>query len=107
MNSEIFTRILFSRNFADAEFHENKTLTKWQNHSVIQYSYRIIKQSREMLLLTWADPKGEGVPYLPGKSQVAIGFLRNYAMDHPRARGSLGFILLLKGGLYNRLLKTG
>ena len=26
---EIFATIIFSRNFADAEFHKNKTLAKW------------------------------------------------------------------------------
>ena len=35
VNSEIFARTLFSRNFAYAKFRENKTLTKWQNHSVV------------------------------------------------------------------------
>ena len=35
VNSENFVRVLFSRNFADAEFRENKTLAKWRNHSVI------------------------------------------------------------------------
>ena len=34
VNSEIFARTLFSRNFAYAKFRENKTLAKWQNHSV-------------------------------------------------------------------------
>ena len=29
VNSEIFARTLFSRNFAYAKFRENKTLTKW------------------------------------------------------------------------------
>ena len=33
VNSEIFARDLFSRNFA--KFRENKTLAKWQNHSVV------------------------------------------------------------------------
>ena len=28
VNSEIFARVLFSRNFANAKFHENKILTK-------------------------------------------------------------------------------
>ena len=32
VNSEIFARILFSRNFAYAKFRENKTLVKWRNH---------------------------------------------------------------------------
>ena len=41
MNSEIFTRVLFSRNFAYAKFRENKILMKWRNHSVV-YLYRYI-----------------------------------------------------------------
>ena len=32
---EIFARTLFLRNFAYAKFLENKTLLKWQNHSVV------------------------------------------------------------------------
>ena len=50
VNLEIFARVLFSRNYAYAKFHENKTLTyakflenktlaKWQNQSVV-YWYR-------------------------------------------------------------------
>ena len=36
VNSEIFARTLFSRNFAyAAKFRENKTLAKWQNYSVV------------------------------------------------------------------------
>ena len=35
VNSEIFARILFSRNFAYVKFRENKTLVKWRNHSVV------------------------------------------------------------------------
>ena len=35
VNSEIFVRVLFSRNFVSAKFRENKTLTKWWNHSVV------------------------------------------------------------------------
>ena len=38
-------------------------------------------------VIPWADPEwGQGVqtPPPPGKLQVAIGFLRNYCMDHPR-----------------------
>ena len=35
VNSEIFARTLFSRNFAYAKFRENKTLAKWRNHSVV------------------------------------------------------------------------
>ena len=35
VNSEIFARVLFSRNFTDAEFHENKSLRKWRNLSVM------------------------------------------------------------------------
>ena len=34
VNSEIFARTLFSRNFA-AKFRENKTFAKWQNHSAV------------------------------------------------------------------------
>ena len=35
VNSEIFARTLFSRNFAYAKFRENKTLAECQNHSFI------------------------------------------------------------------------
>ena len=35
VNSEIFARTLFSRNFAYAKFRENITLAKWRNHSVV------------------------------------------------------------------------
>ena len=35
VNSEIFARVLFSRNFAYAKFRENKILAKWWNQSVI------------------------------------------------------------------------
>ena len=35
VNLEIFARTLFSRNFAYAKFRENKTIAKWQNHSVV------------------------------------------------------------------------
>ena len=34
-NSEIFVRILFSRNFADGKFFGNNTLAKCRNHSVV------------------------------------------------------------------------
>ena len=34
VNSEIFARVLFSRNFAYAKFRENKILMKWRYHSV-------------------------------------------------------------------------
>ena len=34
VNSEIFARVLFTRNFAYAKFRENKILAKWRNHSV-------------------------------------------------------------------------
>ena len=34
VNSEIFARVSFSRNFANAKFRENKILAKWRNHSV-------------------------------------------------------------------------
>ena len=35
INSEIFARVLFLRNFAYAKFLEKKILAKWQNHSVV------------------------------------------------------------------------
>ena len=35
VNSEIFARVLFLRNFTYAKFRENKTLVKWLNHSVV------------------------------------------------------------------------
>ena len=35
VNLEIFARVLFSRNFADAAFRENKTLAKWRKLCVI------------------------------------------------------------------------
>ena len=35
VNSEIFVRVLFSRNFAYAKFRGNKILLKWQDHSVV------------------------------------------------------------------------
>ena len=35
VDSKIFARVLFSGNFAYAKFRENKTLGKWQNHSVV------------------------------------------------------------------------
>ena len=35
VNSEIFARVLFSRNFAYAKFGENKNLAKCRNQSVI------------------------------------------------------------------------
>ena len=35
VDSEIFARVLFSRNFAYAKFRENKILAKPRNHSVI------------------------------------------------------------------------
>ena len=34
VNSNIFVRVLFLRNFAYAKFRENKDLPKWRNHSV-------------------------------------------------------------------------
>ena len=34
VNSKIFARVLFSRNFAYAKFCENKILAKWRNHSL-------------------------------------------------------------------------
>ena len=39
VNSEIFARFLFSRNFANAKLRESKILAKWQNRSVV-YWYR-------------------------------------------------------------------
>ena len=35
VNSEIFARVLFSRNFAYAKFRENENLTKCRNQSVV------------------------------------------------------------------------
>ena len=35
--SEVFARILFSRNFAYAKFRENKILAKWRNYTVIYW----------------------------------------------------------------------
>ena len=35
VNLEIFATVLFSRNFADAEFRENKTLAKWRKLFVL------------------------------------------------------------------------
>ena len=35
VDSDIFARVLFSRNFAYAKFPENKILAKWRNHSVV------------------------------------------------------------------------
>ena len=37
VNSEIFTRVLFSRKFAYAKFRENNILISWRNHSVIYF----------------------------------------------------------------------
>ena len=46
VDSEIYARVIFSRNFAYAKFRENKILAKWRNHSVV-YGYRqIIPKSR-------------------------------------------------------------
>ena len=39
VNSEIFARVSFSRNFAYAKFRENKILAIWRNHPVV-YCYR-------------------------------------------------------------------
>ena len=35
VNPEILARDLFSQNVAGTKFHENKTLEKWRNHSVV------------------------------------------------------------------------
>ena len=35
VNSEIFARVLFSRNLAYAKFREIKALAKWHNRSVV------------------------------------------------------------------------
>ena len=35
LNSEVFARFLFSRNFAYAKFREYKTIPKWQKHYVV------------------------------------------------------------------------
>ena len=37
VNSEIFARALFSRNFALAKFRENKILTHWQSHYAVYW----------------------------------------------------------------------
>ena len=50
VNSEVFARVLFSRNFADAEFHENKTLAQRQS-SLSFTDVGISCQSRKFL--TW------------------------------------------------------
>ena len=34
VNSEIFARVIFSRNFAYAKFRENIIVAKWRNHSM-------------------------------------------------------------------------
>ena len=46
VNSEIFARGLFSRNFAYAMFRGNKTLARWQNHSVIYWYMYIMPKLR-------------------------------------------------------------
>ena len=49
----------------------------------------------------WADPEGSrGLDLPPGKSQVAIGFLRNSGRDRPWVQ------LLLEGGPYGPLWNT-
>ena len=35
INSKIFARVLFFRNFAYAKFRENEILANWRNHSVV------------------------------------------------------------------------
>ena len=46
INSKIFARVWFSRNFADAKFRENKTIAKWRNHSFVYWcSWKIMLQS--------------------------------------------------------------
>ena len=35
VNSEIFARVIFLRNLADAKLRENHTLTKWQNTAAV------------------------------------------------------------------------
>ena len=35
VNSEIFARVLFSRNFVCAKLRDNKILAKWRSHSVV------------------------------------------------------------------------
>ena len=35
VNSEIFVRVLFLGNLADAKVRGNKTIAKWQNHSAL------------------------------------------------------------------------
>ena len=38
VNSDIFARGLFSRNFADAKIRENKTLAKWRNGKMVNHA---------------------------------------------------------------------
>ena len=35
VNLKIYTSVLFSHNFSDAKFRDNKTLVKWGNHRCI------------------------------------------------------------------------
>ena len=35
VNSDIYARVLFLRNFAHAKFHENNILAQWRTHSVV------------------------------------------------------------------------
>ena len=49
VNSEIFARILFSRNFAYAKFRESKTLVRWWYHSVVYWYRWIILLSRNLM----------------------------------------------------------
>ena len=47
----------------------------------------------------WADPEGRGSG-TPGKSKMAIGFLRNFGMDHPReAKGSNFFSKVVRNSV--------
>ena len=60
VNSEIFKRILFSRNFAFAKFRENQTLANWRYHlliSVIHALFAIFFTSQMCLLTLFAKIK--------------------------------------------------
>ena len=46
VNSEIFERVLFSRDFAYAKCRENQILAKWRNHSVVYQLRKIMPKSR-------------------------------------------------------------
>ena len=48
-SSENFARVLFSQNFADAEFREIKTFAKWRKHSLTNVG----KSCQNCDFLTW------------------------------------------------------